>query len=227
MYKFSIIPDFSGSSAVLPIVHGGGSDSAGGVWAVIIDLMDKITRFVESGTSFELFPGITALANNIHPLIVHFPIAFLTAFFLIEVVGVLLRQESLRQTASWLLYLGTLGALGAVVTGLIAEDTVPHGEAVHEIMEWHGRLGITAATLSAALAVWRIATRANFSAMAKALHLYLAAMVAICIFFGADLGGLMVYQHGVGVKTLQQADEHHHHQHATPPHPGDAQLPDR
>lgn len=99
----------------------------------------------------------------------------------------------------------------AAATGLIAEDMVPHGEAVHETMEWHGRLGLSVASLSLILAAWRFAARANFSLMANALHLFLAALVVIFMFFGADLGGLMVYHYGVGVKSLQQADEHHHH----------------
>lgn len=223
MYNLSITSDFAGHGFASPMIHGGADDSAGAVWTIVIGLMDKVTRFVESGTAFDLFPGITGLASNIHPVIVHFPVAFLTAFFFLELIGVLLRREGLRQAASWMLYLGTLGALAAVATGLLAEDSVPHGEGVHEIMEWHGRLGITTATLSVILAVWRMVSGANFSAMAKALHLYLAAMIAICIFFGADLGGLMVYQHGVGVKSLQQADDHH--QHAPSAHTEDEPAP--
>jgi len=196
----------------MPIVHGAAGDSGGTGWVGLLDiLLGKVASLLESGASFELFPGIKALATNVHPLIVHFPIAFLPAFFLLELAGVTLRKESLRQTASWMLYFGAAGALGAVAAGLLAEDTVPHGEAVHEIMEWHGRLGIIVAVLSLTLAAWRFASKALFSPMAQALHLYLSAIVLICLLFGADLGGLMVYQHGVGVKSLQDPDDHHHH----------------
>jgi uncharacterized membrane protein len=71
-------------------------------------------------------------------------------------------------------------------------------------------LGITVAVLSLVLAGWRIAAKSNFSLMAKSLYLCLAAIMVICLSIGADLGGLMVYQYGVGVKSLQQPDDHHH-----------------
>jgi uncharacterized membrane protein len=46
--------------------------------------------------------------------------------------------------------------------------------------------------------------------MANAFHLSLSAIVVLAILLGADLGGLMVYQHGVGVKAVPQPDDHHH-----------------
>jgi uncharacterized membrane protein len=212
VFKLDLMPRLPDNGFVLPAVHGGG-DAGSGSWIGILDsALEKTTRILESGVSLELFPGVQALATNVHPLIVHYPIALLTAFFLLEVVGIALRREGLRQSASWMLYLGTLGAIIAVAAGLIAEGTVAHGEAVHEIMEWHGRLGIGVATLSLVLAVWRIVARTILSPMAKTLYLYLAAIMVICMFIGADLGGLMVYQYGVGVKSLQQPDDHHHHE---------------
>lgn len=43
----------------------------------------------------KVFPGIAAMAN-IHPMTVHFPIALLNAFFLMELLGFLLKKEKLR-----------------------------------------------------------------------------------------------------------------------------------
>jgi len=205
-------PDSTGH-LLQPAVHGAGDGEAGGGLLVIVEsLLDTVSRTVEPGSSMNPFAGIEALGTNWHPLIVHFPIAFLTGFFLLELIGVALRQPGLRHAASWMLYLGALGAIAAAAAGLIAEDTVPHGSAVHDIMEWHERLGLTIAGLSSALAVWRFLARERFSAMAEALHLFAGAIILTSIVFAADLGGLMVYQHGVGVKSLQQADDHHHHE---------------
>lgn len=213
VFTLDLIPHLPENGFVLPAVHGGGDTGAGAGWIRLLDgVLEKTTGLLESGATLELLPGVKALATNLHPLIVHYPIALLTAFFLLEVAGVALRREGLRQAASWMLYLGAVGAITAMAAGLIAEDTVPHGESVHEIMEWHGRLGIAVATLSVILALWRIAAKAKFSLMAKTLYFYLAAIMLICMFVGADLGGLMVYQYGVGVKSLQQPDDHHHHE---------------
>jgi uncharacterized membrane protein len=206
-------PDSTGHY-LQPAVHGAGDgDAGGGLLVVVESLLDTVSRTVESGTPMSPFAGIEALGTNWHPLIVHFPIAFLTGFFLLELIGVALKQPGLRHAASWMLYLGALGAIPAATAGLIAADNVPHGSGVHEVMEWHERLGLMIVGLSSVLAIWRLVSRERFSAMAEALHLFLGVIVLTGIVFAADLGGLMVYQHGVGVKSLQQADDHHHHHH--------------
>jgi uncharacterized membrane protein len=210
-----------GIGSVLPAVHGGSHGEADGG---LVGLLDRLLETLsggggpEAGSSWNLFGGIEALGSNVHPLIVHFPIAFLIAFLLLEVIGLAFRNAAVRQVASGMLYLGALSAVAAAVAGLIAEESVPHGAAVHEIMEWHERAGLTVASLSVILALWRAFSRARFSSMAQALHLFVAGLIVVCLVFGADLGGLMVYQYGVGVKGLQQAEAiHHHHHHGDEP----------
>ncbi|HWO99843.1 MAG TPA: DUF2231 domain-containing protein [Methylococcus sp.] len=197
--------------SLLPLIHGGGDDSAGGGLLGLLDqILEVATRMTEPGAAFTWFPGVQALASNVHPLIVHFPIAFLIAFFFMDLVAVIWRRPALRHVASWMLYLGAFGAVAAAAAGLAAEATVAHGETVHEILEWHARLGLTVASLSVALVLWRIMAKGRFSSMANAFHLSLGAIVVLAILLGADLGGLMVYQHGVGVKAVPQPDDHHH-----------------
>ncbi|CAL1239395.1 DUF2231 domain-containing protein [Candidatus Methylocalor cossyra] len=196
----------------LPELHGGGDHGSGSGLVGLLDaLLDTLNQTLESSGSWKPLAGIAALGSNVHPMIVHFPIAFLSAFLLLEVLGLLARSGALRQAASGMLYLGALGAVAAVAAGLIAADTVPHGETVHRLMEWHERLGLTVAFLSVVLALWRALSRARLSIMAEALHLFLAGIIVTCLLFGADLGGLMVYQYGVGVQSLQTDDDHHRH----------------
>jgi hypothetical protein len=38
----------------------------------------------------------------------------------------------------------------------------------------------------------------------------------VVLFLGADLGGMMVYKHGVGVLSLQPTEGHQHHLHNAP-----------
>lgn len=206
-------PVSGGSGFLTPAVHGAG-DAAGAGWVGLLEgVLDSTTRFFDGGGTFEFLPGLSSLAPNIHPLLVHFPIAFLNAFFLLDLTAVASRKKELRLVASWMLYLGTLGAVSAAAAGLFAAGFVPHGEAVHEIMEWHMRLGVTVTSLALVLSLWRLIARYRFSGMANAFHLFLASLMATAMFFGADLGGLMVYEHGVGVKNLQSVEAAHHHEH--------------
>lgn len=208
-------PDWLGNGSILPLAHGGADGGGAGLVGLLDSLLATINRGFEPGSSWNPIAGITALGTNVHPLVVHFPIAFLIGFLLFEVMGLALHRPSLRQAASLMLYLGAGGAVLAAAAGLVAEATVPHGGAVHEIMEWHERLGLTVAFLSVALAIWRALAGGHFaSSMAQALHLILAGIIAVCLFLGADLGGLMVYEHGVGVKGLQSAEDAEQHRHA-------------
>ena len=64
-------------------------------------------------------------APNIHPLLVHFPIALLCAAAVVDVVGwAFRRNRPLRQLATVLYVLGTGGAVAAYVTGRAASQTI-------------------------------------------------------------------------------------------------------
>lgn len=209
--------DFLGG--LLPTVHGG-ADGSGGLVAVLDKVLDGMNRALEPGSGgFELLPGALALGLNVHPAVVHYPIALLTLFWLLDVIGSLSRRERLRQAAAAMLYCGTVGALLAVAAGLYAEHVVTHGQVVHEIMEWHERLGLTVTVLALGLSLWRLLAKTAIVGMANVLHLSLASLMVLCLIFGADLGGQMVYRHGVAVQQLQDANAEHHHHDATLAHP--------
>jgi uncharacterized membrane protein len=195
---------------VLPSVHGGHGEGDG-----LVTLVDHFLAALTQDTpsSWSLLGGIETLGTNLHPLLLHFPIAFVFGFIFTEVYGVIFKKTGIRQWASGLLYLGGIGAVLTVVSGLTAAETVPHGAQVHEIMEWHQRAGITVAVLTVALGIWRRVGGIPQSAMAMALSMALTLVIAGVLFLGADMGGMMVYQHGVGVKNLQSTTEHQHHLH--------------
>ena len=67
-----------------------------------------------------LLPGIEHL-QNIHPLVVHFPLAFLFGSALFYLLALLSSKDAMATTAFSLLIVGTLGAAAAVGTGIYAE----------------------------------------------------------------------------------------------------------
>jgi uncharacterized membrane protein len=188
----------------------GGADGGGGLLLLVDSLLEQISKLSQGGGGAWL-PGITALGANIHPMLVHFPIAFLSVYFLLEVLGSLLGWESWRRAAAPMLYCGAAGAIVAAAAGLYAAGIVTHGQAVHDLMEWHERFGVTTASLASILAVWRYTVKSLASQMAKALYFSLAGLMVASMMAGADLGGSMVYQHGVAVQSLQQPNDGHQH----------------
>ncbi|MEQ1739452.1 MAG: DUF2231 domain-containing protein [Methyloglobulus sp.] len=181
-------------------VHGGGM--GGGVAANVESLLVFIEG-LSGKTPPEMFsailPGIAGM-DNIHPLFVHYPIAFFTAFFFMDFLGTVAKKVQWRYVASWLLYLGTIAAIFTVVAGLFAADSVEHGEDVHELMERHEHIGIAVLSLSLFLSAWRLKKWGLHSAATNIVFLGLAGFLCLLLSLGADLGGLMVYQYGVSVK---------------------------
>lgn len=195
---------------MLPFVHAGHGEG-GGLVALIDHLLAALTR--DESSSWSLLGGIETLGTNLHPLFLHFPIAFLSGFVLLEIYGLAFRKPEARKLASGLIYLGAVGAIVTAASGLIAAETVPHGSQVHEIMEWHQRAGLTVCALSVMLALWRRFSGIPVSAMANTFSLLITSIIAVVLFLGADMGGMMVYKHGVGVQSLQSTEEHQHHTH--------------
>lgn len=196
------------TSNLLYSIHAGGE-----AIIVVIDMLTRFLTLVERLTTLsardaaiELLPGIAAM-TNLHPLFVHFPIVLLPLFFVMDVLGAITKKDAWRAYASLLLYTGTAFALVTVVTGLLAAKSVPHGEAVHEIMETHEHLAILILLLSATLSVWRINMQNAVQESVHYVFLSFAGLVALLLIFTADLGGLMVYQHGVAVTPVMQSHE--------------------
>jgi len=57
-----------------------------------------------------------------HPRFVHFPIALLSTYVLLEIIGIIFKKDFFSKAAYLILFLGVLGALAAVLTGNRAEE---------------------------------------------------------------------------------------------------------
>jgi len=143
------------------------------------------------------FPGALEL-QNFHPLLVHFPIAFLTASVPIYFIAWVLRRESLESVGLWLLGLGTLGAIAAVGTGLWSDEGVMLAPSVREhILIYHERLMLTVLAMSLVLAGWALVSRPMPRKGRLGFMIGLVLMAAV-LAKGADYGGWMVFGYNAG-----------------------------
>ncbi|MFZ2405858.1 MAG: DUF2231 domain-containing protein [Methylobacter sp.] len=195
-------------------IHGG-ADHGGGIADSVASLLaffEELTAHDSPGIFPTLMPGIANM-DNIHPLLVHFPIAFLSAFFVLDLVGTLAKKPQCRNVAGWLLYLGTFAAVFTVTAGFIAAGSVTHGEDVHEIMARHEHFGVSVLTLATLLSIWRVKSGGVIQGGANSFFLILSALLCVLMMLGADLGGLMVYHYGVAVDTAIVPEGEHIHLH--------------
>lgn len=183
-------------------VHGN-ADSPGisGSLETFLAFLDSLLGKSGGEIFSSLIPGIAAMAN-IHPLLVHFPIAFLTGFVVLDLVATLAKKPQWREFAGGLLYIGTVMAVFTVIAGFVAANSVAHGENAHAIMERHEGFGVTVLGLAAVLSGWRWKAGGQIQGEINILYLILSALLGLCLVLGADLGGLMVYKYGVAVEAV-------------------------
>jgi uncharacterized membrane protein len=147
-----------------------------------------------------LIPG---WAPNIHPLVVHFPIALLMTAAGLDVAGLALRcNRSLRFVATALYVLGTLTIVAAYFTGRAAADTIwlpgmAHA-AVKEHWDWAFRavMFFTILTAVRLVLLWRVRPDPRPALVAA---LTLAGLLGVVLLGETgDRGGRLVFQYGVG-----------------------------
>ncbi|MFQ5734890.1 MAG: DUF2231 domain-containing protein [Planctomycetaceae bacterium] len=152
-----------------------------------------------------------------HPILVHFPIAFLLAGMAVEVWASRRPRESLTRPAAGLLVAGTISGWLAAIAGLIAFLTVrAHTEEAHELMYWHLGLGVGCLLLFSWVAWHRWRKR---DARASTSLLVIGLIASVLLVITGDLGGGLVFHGGAGVDPDILAPEirsGHSHQNGEP-----------
>jgi len=147
-----------------------------------------------------MFGFIDTLFTDLHPIVVHFPIAFFTLSFLLVLVGRVWPQA--HQT-EWLLFvLGAMTAPVAVITGLIAHFPYEDTE-LHALIEPHQLSAIFGTVLIIALVVWRgLSRRRGRDIGQKGWYVAIAVLGLVWIFIVGGTGGQLVYDYAVNVRGV-------------------------
>jgi uncharacterized membrane protein len=169
-----------------------------------------------------LLPGLTAL-QNVHPMFVHFPIAFFLGALAMEGIAVLY-HERFHIVATWMLYLGALSATVTLSTGFIAMYTIAaasplgHSSPGHEYIHIHRNWMIAVTSLGIFLSFYLSWINRNKKWPTQRWGLLLGLLIlSALITVGADRGARLVFEFGVGVKPnllqekTQEVDHSNNH----------------
>lgn len=149
---------------------------------------------------------------NIHPFIVHFPIALLVVAVLCDVIrGFMNKQTWLDNMVLALYAAGTVGLIASFLSGRQAVDTVSvTGDAIpvvtaHEDWALYTMIYFFAFTLLRSWTWWK-----NVEAIKSVLiGLVLLAFAGTGIlWYAGELGARLVYKHGVAVSQIDRLEQH-------------------
>ncbi len=156
---------------------------------------------------------------NLHPMIVHFPIALTLTAFLLSLAAYVLRSHpvSLQFAAAghFTLWLAAIGAAAAVLFGWMAYNSVNHDDAGHVAMLLHRTWAVPTAIGLILLASWD-AWKYRINELMSVPMLFVLFLLSQSIAVTGLLGGEVVYRHGIGVLSLSSSEisEHGlHHEH--------------
>ena len=150
-----------------------------------------------------MLPGAQHL-QNVHPLVIHFPIAFLMGAALLYMAASLSKSDRFAQSAFLVLVLGAVSLAVAVATGLYAEQGVMLALSVREhLLQPHKTAMLATLALCTILTIWAIAVR-PFPKKGRLLFLFLLLVMIGVMTLGADFGGRMVYDYNAGGTACRQ-----------------------
>ena len=140
-------------------------------------------------------------AARLHAALNDLPPVLLAISVFFDLLGAFLKRESLKAAGFWTLVFGVAGSGVAIFSGLVAEDTTPHGVEAHGIMETHATLAYLAVGLFAILAVWRLVRKGVWNEKEQPIALTAGVIGIALIVVQAAFGGRLVFEHGVGIPT--------------------------
>lgn len=179
--------------------------------------MNLLTALWAHGSEHHAEPTAAAVAKvvsqdivTLHPMLVHLPIGLLIAAIVFELICLVRKNPQFRFASRSAFILGSMCAVLALGSGFLADNELGHGYAGHDLAHTHRNIMIIATSiwLVAALGLWKF--QALFE-KSQVIHAAIYALIAAIFFFGAHIGGELVYEHGVGVKVMSEKPNKSHH----------------
>jgi uncharacterized membrane protein len=146
--------------------------------------------------------GKATIANHpIHPMLVGFPIGFLGAMLVSDIISIFIHPAFWAHVAMWLLAFGIIGALIAAVAGFTDYLTIPMSAAVKRTATTHLTLNLIAVVLF--IVAWIVRHPSPNSTLG-----YILTYVGLAVLLVSGwYGGHLVYVGQLGVKTAEQTAE--------------------
>ena len=152
---------------------------------------------------------IPAWAPNLHPLVVHFPVTLLISAVAVDLTSLLMpARPAVRDTATLFYCAGAFMAMAAYFSGLSAAQAMAMSAEESAAVTAH----FTWADRTTWFFVFFASPRIAFSYIWRSPARWVA-IVAFVVALGgvgmlvvtADRGGRLVFQHGLGVATVQSS----------------------
>jgi uncharacterized membrane protein len=146
--------------------------------------------------------------SQVHPFIVHFPIALIISAFIFTFIGLFYRRGLFKEVVFWNLIFGLMASAAAIYTGLVDEkNLVNPDQHVTEIMEAHKRNAYIICTFLLGLTVWMGFRKKEMRMLEYMAWTAFLMIGSVSIGYQGYSGTQMVFREGTGIKTHHQIEK--------------------
>ncbi len=146
---------------------------------------------------------------GLHPNVVHFPIALIVTYSILEIVGIISKKEFVSNAALLILSIGVVTAFLAVLTGNQAFEQFEYWtEESKALLNEHQTFATYLMWSSFLVCSFRIylVLKKKFVGIAKYLFILFAATLIFLVYQTGIRGGTLVKKYGVGTELLNSSD---------------------
>lgn len=149
------------------------------------------------------------ILSRLHPLVIHFPIAFLFLYILFEVTNLFLKNIHLKKFSILILFFGVIGGIVAVLTGNQAFQLLATQNWLTQyhiyIIEQHEYYASLTMWYFFAILVCEIYTFLKNKKEIRRQYLFVIfAIIGLYFLYQtAEIGGILVYKLGIGTDLLK------------------------
>lgn len=138
---------------------------------------------------------------DIHTKVVHFPVALLATYSVIEIIGIMFRREFLSRTALLILCIGVVTAFFAVLTGNQAAANFPYwNDESSSLLNQHQNYATYLLWFSVFTCAFRLylTIKKRFAGYLKYSFILIASVILFLVIQTGLHGGDLVKKFGVG-----------------------------
>ena len=129
---------------------------------------------------------------ELHPLVIHFPIALFSSAVLFDCIAIVFKKNELLMTSWWVMLLALLSSVFAIITGLIDDNLIGHLFTTLPLWDNHGLMQIISIVIFLSIFIWRT-KQPNLFDSKKNVFIYLLIGLAnvVILFYGSHIGAIL------------------------------------
>ena len=129
------------------------------------------------------------MISELHPLVIHFPIALFSAAILFDVIFILTNKTENLLVGWWVMLLALISSAVAIATGIIDDTLIGHLGSFFPLWKNHGWVQILSILIFLLVFIWRTKSPYFYqSYRLSRIYIIISGLGVVLLFYGAHLG---------------------------------------